>query len=299
MPIKNQLKKNLQPLMQWAQKPRDLWHRKQGHLPAYYFAGCPNVGDLLTHYLLRQLYPQITERHPPVQVYSHRLPHLMGVGSILRLANEHSWVWGSGIIGEGYWPERLDPKKILALRGPITRQRLAQHLQIQLTPQLPLGDPGILLPRVYQPAIKKKYRLGYIPHYVDQHLLNTLVPQDPEVCIIRVQQAPETFISQLLACETLASSSLHGLILADAYGIPNCWLKFSDKIIGGHFKFLDYYATTDQPQQTPQQIQTWQDIKPLHTNPARYTSVKHYLGDHQQLISALQPALQHLTAAPA
>jgi len=35
---------------------------------------------------------------------------------------------------------------------------------------------------------------------------------------------------------------LHGLILAEAYGIPTCRLVFSEKLLGGDFKFYDYYS---------------------------------------------------------
>ena len=35
---------------------------------------------------------------------------------------------------------------------------------------------------------------------------------------------------------------MHGLILAEAYGIPTCRVVFSEKILGGDFKFYDYYS---------------------------------------------------------
>ncbi len=35
---------------------------------------------------------------------------------------------------------------------------------------------------------------------------------------------------------------LHGLILADAYNIPSLRFTLSDKIIGGDFKYQDYYS---------------------------------------------------------
>jgi pyruvyltransferase len=59
--------------------------------------------------------------------------------------------------------------------------------------------------------------------------------------LIRITQDVETFIDEILECEFIASSSLHGLIASDSYGIPNVRLKISDQIIGGDFKFEDYY----------------------------------------------------------
>lgn len=40
---------------------------------------------------------------------------------------------------------------------------------------------------------------------------------------------------------------MHGLILSDAYNIPNQRIILSDNIIGGNFKFRDYYSTTSEP----------------------------------------------------
>ena len=38
---------------------------------------------------------------------------------------------------------------------------------------------------------------------------------------------------------------MHGLLAADAIGIPNAWLKLSDRLRGGDFKFQDYYSIFD------------------------------------------------------
>ena len=50
------------------------------------------------------------------------------------------------------------------------------------------------------------------------------------------------FIQQVSQCEMILSSSLHGLITADALKIPNRWIKLSDKIRGNDYKFADYYS---------------------------------------------------------
>ena len=50
-------------------------------------------------------------------------------------------------------------------------------------------------------------------------------------------------IEQITSCEFIISSSLHGLIVSDAYGVPNVWAEFSDNIWGNGFKYRDYYAS--------------------------------------------------------
>jgi hypothetical protein len=44
-------------------------------------------------------------------------------------------------------------------------------------------------------------------------------------------------------CQSVASSSLHGLILADAYGLPTRWIQESSSVIP--FKFYDYFASIE------------------------------------------------------
>jgi pyruvyltransferase len=59
------------------------------------------------------------------------------------------------------------------------------------------------------------------------------------------------FLSTLAACEAVASSSLHGLIFAEALRVPNVWIELSDKVLGGGFKFRDWFSLAEMPQHKP------------------------------------------------
>ena len=58
----------------------------------------------------------------------------------------------------------------------------------------------------------------------------------------------------MLSCENIASSSLHGLIVSDAYGIPSIWIKLSNNIIGNDFKFYDYLESIRLLYERPSEI---------------------------------------------
>jgi hypothetical protein len=54
-----------------------------------------------------------------------------------------------------------------------------------------------------------------------------------------------------MACETIASSSLSALILAEALGIPNLWLDFGAEDAERAFEFQDWFSLADKPQTGP------------------------------------------------
>ena len=114
-----------------------------------------------------------------------------------------------------------------------------------------VGDPALILPLFYQPKNKeKKYKLGIIPHVIDlEHPVIKQIQSENsnEVLIINLSKFDKwtDIIDQICSCECIASSSLHGLITSDTYGVPNCWIELSGKISGGHFKFYDYASSVN------------------------------------------------------
>jgi len=157
----------------------------------------------------------------------------------MAFTNANAIVWGTGCIDS----RRIggSPKKIYSVRGTITRGEL---LNRGISCPEIYGDPALLYPMIYNPKIEKKYKWGIIPHYIefeserDIQILRNLEQQGFK--IIDICAGKDKFIDELLEVENVVSSSLHGLIAADAYGIPNARVNISNKLIGGHFKFKDY-----------------------------------------------------------
>jgi len=170
------------------------------------------------------------------------VPYIHAIGSIIEFNAPNSIIWGSGFISEDS-DLRATPLAIKAVRGPKSRQRF---LDYGLECPEVYGDPALLFPRVYFPKIEKKYRLGIMPHYVEKQSLwlQNIIKSHKDIKIIDVQEEDVwKVIDDMLSCDKIASSSLHGLIVADAYGIPSSWISFSDKLHGGTFKFFDYFLS--------------------------------------------------------
>jgi pyruvyltransferase len=143
------------------------------------------------------------------------------------------------------------PKTVHAVRGPLTRDLIIK--QGVSCPEV-YGDPGLLVSEIYNPNFEKKYKLGIIPHYVDKGNENVIYLKEKypdEVLIIDIQDSFENVIDNVNRCEMIASSSLHGVITADAYGIPSLWIKLSENVNGGNFKYRDYMLSIGRKQMNP------------------------------------------------
>jgi pyruvyltransferase len=107
------------------------------------------------------------------------------------------------------------------------------------------GDPALLLPRFLPTPHAPRYDVGVVPHYIDKRSAwLEKIAHDPRVRILDIEAGVSEFVEEVNSCAVILSSSLHGLICADAYRIPTVWIALSDEIIGGEFKFRDYRLST-------------------------------------------------------
>ena len=176
-------------------------------------------------------------------------PVFLVIGSILQWAGSNDIVWGTGFISEAS-RVKSKPAKVCAVRGPLSYQKLiGQGVDC---PKI-FGDPALLYPKFYKPAkIKKKYKLGIIPHYVDKRISTIdLFRNKSDILIINIQGPINQVVDDICSCEQVASSCLHGIICADAYGVPSIWIKFSDKVMGQGFKFRDYFMSVNRKDREP------------------------------------------------
>ena len=215
-------------------------------IPVLYYNAIFNVGDQLNPFLLPRLFDvDVALATVPTA------PHLTAIGSVLQAANEQSQVWGTGVMHDTYLVPDLSPANVHAVRGKLSYQWL-QNGGIKLR-DIPLGDPGFLISNEVQNICRKKrYRIGIVSHYQDRALVcaSGLLAEDG-VADLNVYIHPEKFFAIMASCEAIVSSSLHGLVLAEALNIPNIWVKFSDHVGGGGFKFADWFSLAKRPQLRP------------------------------------------------
>jgi hypothetical protein len=204
-------------------------------------SGVPNFGDELSPEVVAFLTGRRVDR-----AGSWRCD-LTGIGSILdryaapkgraisyvRSALDRPiMVWGSGLIQDR--PASHHSLNILAVRGKLTRDLLGAPIET------PLGDPGLLIAKMLRVSSSRK-GIGIVPHYTDKnHEMVAALSSLPGVRVIDVERGGSEVCAEIAECSVVFSSSLHGLIVADAFGIPNHRLKFYGGLKGGDFKFFDY-----------------------------------------------------------
>lgn len=177
------------------------------------------------------------------------------IGSIIcSSTNTMSRVWGTGLIDDVVNIKKM-PSIFYSVRGPLTRQVLLKN---GVDCPEKYGDPALLISRYYRPSVEKKYDLGLILHYVDEDncIVKEFCMKHPDVLLIKMRGYSHwhDIPDQICSCKRVASTSLHGLIVSDSYQIPNLWIKLSDKINGGSFKYYDYLLSVNRHVEKPYYI---------------------------------------------
>ena len=167
-----------------------------------------------------------------------RPKRLLAVGSILHFAQDGDIIWGSGVNGkvaaEQHGFSDLD---VRAVRGPLTRDYLERR-GIKV-PEI-YGDPALLtahlLPERFARPSTGRRSIAYVPNLHDRAYM-----KDWEGYISPLDRWDKV-IRQIIAADFIVSSSLHGLVIADAFGIPCRYLRLSE--VEAPFKYEDYVLGT-------------------------------------------------------
>ncbi|MBQ8784558.1 MAG: glycosyltransferase [Alphaproteobacteria bacterium] len=205
------------------------------------FSGFSNFGDMLNLYIARYIYGWCV-------IPNLNRANLYCVGSLLSRIFEGNvrekkeiTIIGTGMHRDIVFPEKFGRKlNIFAIRGKKSQEKIKQLLGINVSIT---ADPAVLIREIVKDYNRPKGKyIGVIPHFYDKNeeSIKNVIPDN--VKIITVEDTPIQVLRDMMDCYCILSSSLHGLIFADALGIPNKRVSFSDEIIGGDLKYEDYYS---------------------------------------------------------
>lgn len=161
--------------------------------------------------------------------------HLYGIGSIIQGGAQNATIWGSGLKQGnediGFIFRHTRKLDIRLVRGPRTREALINN---GFKCPEKYGDPALIMPLIYNPSIKKSRDYLVILHHESKlQYENSITP---------LYRDYREFIDAIISSKLVISSSLHGVILAEAYGIPAILLD--DDAVSNKFKYEDYYYST-------------------------------------------------------
>lgn len=211
------------------------WRCRGGaRVPLWWHVGRPNFGDDINP----SFFEKVCGRGVRFAADRGR-PHLLGVGSILERANAWSIVCGSGFLARPRRPPPV-PAAIVAVRGELSRAAF-DHADDVL-----VGDPLVLLDAFVGP-VEKRHSVGLVPHV--RSVEEWRVRNTGGIHLVDPAGDPWEVVRDIASCDVVVSQSLHGLVVADTFGVPNVWVASNDAKTGGPFKFEDYFSTLDRPKE--------------------------------------------------
>jgi len=251
---------------------------KVARLQGYYFSQefrIKNLGDALGAVVVNALGYQFVSADNGATGVCNPGRCLMPIGSTLdssfirprlKRANQRLDFWGCGWRGNWLDDELLTTTHIHAVRGPITHRRFNLGLEV------PLGDPGLLLPWLCDLPSNDHGRTIIVPHFQRTYHLPAAERCRRTGCDllvatqVRFDETPhvrrkvrnrlevlyastilsidtptlEEAVAQIAGASFVLTGSLHGAILAQAYGVP--WAAYYDGYVDTLPKWYDFAA---------------------------------------------------------
>jgi len=249
----------------------------QGAVPLSWVATTPeapdaNLGDALSPIIVSAI-SGLPVRHCNFDADCERL---VGIGTIAHSQKKgRVHFWGTGLDDRtiqktpgGYVrPQGVEPVAH-AMRGPNSANALRRSgLKVPAV----YGDPVWFLPRIVPvPDVEKRYELGVVMHISEAASPSAEAPAKRSYLSYRVpprlrskiriintyaRPTPQALfdkVDEIRACRRIVSSSFHGLVIAETFGIPNLWFaKYAGGAMSGNIddptvridhRVRDFYA---------------------------------------------------------
>jgi pyruvyltransferase len=195
-----------------------------------------NFGDVLSPLVVSLL----TGRHV---AYANDAAKLVALGSIFFALQDGDVVWGAGLARREHvvYAARARDVTYRALRGPAT----ARALRAKGMPcTVPFGDPAILLPLLLENDVAPQHDVGVVPHWSHFRDFEREI-RDPRFKLVDVCDPFDDVARGILSCKLVLSTSLHGVIVAESYGIPALLVFYGGHPRSDAVKYIDYFESTD------------------------------------------------------
>ena len=240
-------------------------------IPVYHWSpgkGRQNFGDVLGVVLVRL----ITRFDPRVRFTNLQSvsPKLTSIGSIADTTSGQDWVWSSGVHPWAHaalsehqsrsrnFTTRFRSIHVSSTRGPRSRQFFLDATNRSLNVPEVFGDGALLLPLYFNQLREREIAAAGQSQQVNLTSLVLIIPhlRDYEAVrhklavesrrwewlnyqLVSVLDPWESVLRQIVRSSLVVSSSLHGIIVAESFGVGARLfrLKSSD----GAFKYRDYY----------------------------------------------------------
>lgn len=209
-------------------------HSEEASMYWWHSSWATNFGDDMSHVIVERILGRSVTYAP----LDSEKKLLFALGSILHFGRDGDVIWGSGFRENPLLENRFHQLDVRAVRGPRTREFL---LEMGIDCPEVYGDPAVLMSHLF-PEFKREepiYDYIIIPNIGELKCFslykNVVLPICPW----------DEIVKKMLQSRLVISSSLHGIIVAESYGIPARLLKMT--WIEPLLKYQDYYESTGRP----------------------------------------------------
>lgn len=213
----------------------------------YWWKGVPNFGDALSALVVAHVSGRAVRHAGPKNC------EMLAIGSLIQVMRRNYGdpapdgrrpvIWGAGLLHPVGSIGFLENVEVALLRGPLSADLLGLRMRA-------FGDPGLLVGDLLGELPARADRVALVPHHsmLADPALAALLDAEPALELIDVAGDALEVCRRIASCRHVISASLHGLIVADACGVPSTWL-----MPGGqqHLKYYDYAASVGRPLDMP------------------------------------------------